>query len=699
MRFIITLLLLSLALTACAAPASAPITQITPPTTPRAPDAPPAPYRIVTVEEGVYRLDPTTLARIGFADIPPERLHLTHAGEPWPFAYTQDGLLFYAPALRSRYTQQNVFLLSAGDSPARQLTPEALPAPQGETVDSILTTLHLEENLLYEPKVKQGDHWLWQKLIAPGNIALDLPLDEVQPGSGTLTVTVWANTGRTIPTEDGFDHHWRASINGQTLLDETWNGEGEHTLSAEIPAGLLQPQDNRLTLESLADGGLIVDIVSLDAVEVTYPQRASATAFAFRPQDDSTLQVEGLKGTLYLWDVSDPQAARLFQGDAGTPFGVAANHRYFAHTQKGARSPLSLEPAVYSPDLRATSGAEYLLIGAPPLLEAAQPLVEHRSAQGLKVLSIPLQAVYDQFSDGLVTPEAIRALLQYGTQSWETPPRYVLLLGDYTYDTYGYQTTLDYPLPSFMVYTAFGGETVSDVLMAQLDDDLQPDIAIGRLPAQTPQQVQTYVQKVLSYESQATEEWQQRVLAIADGQEAYFADDARAFLNFFDTYQTTLYAPPADAPDASQAVDEYFTQGNLLVAYFGHGSLNQWGKDRIFTAEEASALKNAERLPIVVNMTCLTGLFTHPKVTSLAETLLFAPDGGAIAMLAPTSLTLASDQSALSIPFAQALLEAPDHPLGDAFLKAQRQVPTEQSGTRDVLETFLLFGDPALIVK
>jgi hypothetical protein len=34
--------------------------------------------------------------------------------------------------------------------------------------------------------------------------------------------------------------------------------------------------------------------------------------------------------------------------------------------------------------------------------------------------------------------------------------------------------------------------------------------------------------------------------------------------------------------------------------------------------------------------------------------------------------------------------------LGDIFLQAQRDMPTEGSGAQDVLRTFLLFGDPAL---
>ena len=75
--------------------------------------------------------------------------------------------------------------------------------------------------------------------------------------------------------------------------------------------------------------------------------------------------------------------------------------------------------------------------------------------------------------------------------------------------------------------------------------------------------------------------------------------------------------------------------GSALVGYFGHGSVTQWGKDNMFTVKDVETLQNGGKLPVVINMTCLAGLFTHPAVQSLAETLLWKPDGGAVAVLAP----------------------------------------------------------------
>jgi hypothetical protein len=312
---------------------------------------------------------------------------------------------------------------------------------------------------------------------------------------------------------------------------------------------------------------------------------------------------------------------------------------------------------------------------------------------------VPVDAIYDQFSAGRVDPEALRLFLQQATTTWSVKPKYVLLVGDASYDTLNATTPPQANrVPTFLVQTVFGGETASDVGLAQLDGDGKPDIAIGRVPAREADQVREFVAKTLAYEQSAPSgEWRSRVLAVADGQEASFKAEAQRFLDQFSPgFQTALVSPAAGSTQASAEILNDLNSGSALVGYFGHGSVTQWGKDNLFTVKDVAALQNGGKLPIVINMTCLAGLFTHPKVQSLAETLLWKAEGGAVAVLAPTSLTLSNDQSFLSKALVQGYLKDRAARLGDVFLQAQREVPTEGSGAQDVLRTFLLFGDPAL---
>ncbi len=186
-------------------------------------------------------------------------------------------------------------------------------------------------------------------------------------------------------------------------------------------------------------------------------------------------------------------------------------------------------------------------------------------------------------------------------------------------------------------------------------------------------------------------------MAIADGQDPIFQSDARAFLDLFtNDFSTELFAPEAGVTGANKQIQSILQQDDFLVAYFGHGSLNMWGKDRLFTTKDVQELPPQPNVPVLINMTCLTGLYTHPKVESLAEAFLWQPGAGAVAVLAPSSLTLPIDQSFLSHPFVLEMLADPNARLGDLHLAARRQVPVDNETSRDVMLTFMLFGDPAL---
>jgi hypothetical protein len=321
------------------------------------------------------------------------------------------------------------------------------------------------------------------------------------------------------------------------------------------------------------------------------------------------------------------------------------------------------------------------------------------SGEGLLSKAVELQAVFDQFGYGYPEPEAIQKFVRFARTHWQPPPDYLLFVGDSSYDPLGHIAPQEANrLPVFLVRTEYGGETVSDVGFVQINDDPWPDIAMGWFPARNPGQVRTVVRKILAYERvRESNHTGYGVVAIADGQSPLFREDAQAFLNLFpDDYPGQLYAPDAGVEGANQEVKRYFEDESWIVAYFGHGSVNMWGKDRLFTTEDVFELENNTYPPIVINMTCLTGLFTHPKVESLAETLLWKDSGGAVALLAPSSLTLPGDQSFLSQALVEAMLANPGARLGDIHLQARRKVLGDSPGSMDVVNTFMLFGDPAL---
>lgn len=187
---------------------------------------------------------------------------------------------------------------------------------------------------------------------------------------------------------------------------------------------------------------------------------------------------------------------------------------------------------------------------------------------------------------------------------------------------------------------------------------------------------------------------------MADGSEPRFNGDAQNFLDqFSDEYETALVPQIGEGRETSKSIINEINSGVLIFSYFGHGSIIQLGKVGLFTTDDAAGLNNGLLTPIMVNITCLAGLFTHPTVESLSEVMLWNETGGTVASLGATSLTLPEYQAYLSDGFAQALSSFSDQRLGDLFFTAQLQMPIEVGvGAKEVLDTFLLFGDPALIL-
>ncbi|MFH1636728.1 MAG: C25 family cysteine peptidase [Chloroflexota bacterium] len=659
--------------------------------------------KISVLEEGIYQI---SLAEIGWESIDPETLQLVHRNQPQPLLVTSEGtetrIHFYGQPSDSIYTNENIYLLQTADMPSLRMVEAvaAAPPPDVSPLEYCTAAVRAEQNLLYTPLVETGDHWFWSKLIAPQSQTYEVDLADVAAGAGHLQVEFWGHTK--APTDP--DHHVRISVNGQLVADAAWDGQTRYTVEADIPAGTLVEGSNIIDIEAPGDTDTLVDIIFVDWIEIEYSRWAEAGADSLIfTAPETPVRLTGFSGTVAIFDITAPETISLttlpleagaisFQGEAG--------HRYAAIGPGGYLHPHGLDPAATESDLRDPArGAEYIAIGPEDLLAPLTPLLEWRASQNLSAVSISVGAIYDQFNGGMPEPEAIRSFLAYAVENWQPAPRYILLVGDTTYDFRGYQAPAEANrLPTIMIPTEFGGETSSDTALVQINADPWPDIAIGRVPAQTPGQVAIFVEKTLGYEQQPFDpDWQRRILAVADGQEAAFRADAQSFIDLFPSdYQTTLIAPEAGDLGASEQVRQELESGSLLAAYFGHGSVNMWGKDRLFTTEDSANLSNADRLPIMLHSTCLTGLFTHPAVESLTENLLWNPDGGAVAILAPTSLTLSNAQAYLTTAFVEAWLQSEGQRLGDIALYAWRQTPVDNSSAVEVMNTFLLFGDPAL---
>jgi hypothetical protein len=677
-----------------------------------------AAVKLMTEAAGVYTVPVDALRTAGFdlATVSPDALSLTRAGQPVAFELVGEGknraLRFYGQAqVQTAYSGQSHYWLARTTAGAAEPAAIAVrtAVPVGVAATNVVSaTVRAEEQKHYDGMAAPGDdRWLWQSIFAPAEIQAAIQAPHAAEGEATLRVRLVANSSGTVNP----DHHLILSINGTQITDEKWDGAGSHVITATVPSGVVRPGDNTVTLKAPGDTGAPADSSMLDWIELTYPKELvlDASELTFAGQAEAyELATSGELVTL--WDITDPAAPVAlsdYQREGGRVRFASdgTRRRFIAATAAGQRKPTAIAP-VSGEDLRTLpGGADLIIVTAPQFRAVLEPLVAARQKQGLRVAVVDVDQIYDSFSHGEPRPEAIRAFVQHARMHWPAPaPRYLLLAGDASYDPRGYLAGAEQDIvPTQLVRTAFSGWTGSDVWYALPDDGAEtlPTLAVGRLPAQTPEQLATMVAKTLEYESvDRTATWVHDALLVADNDEPGFAEAAKAFGDQLAGYQSRAIAVEGDGSGTRQELAQAFVQGTGLLGYFGHGSVELWAQEKILAVDDVAKLTNREKLPIVFTVTCLSGLFQHPVKPSLGETLVRAKNGGAVAALVPSSAAILTDQQVLAQGLAAALGASvgADGPktLGDAILAAQQSITNVTDGVREVLLTFNLLGDPTL---
>jgi hypothetical protein len=691
-----------------------------------------AAVKLVVAADGIYEVPASLLREAGFdlAGADPHALTLSAGGKSVPYQLTGQGkqraLRFYGRTLDARpldaasYTAHNIYWLALRPDTVSQpnstiTTRSATPASGSPPASTVTATVRAEEQRQWVAKADPGqDRWVWQTVFAPKAVQINLALPHALGEQASLRLRAWGNSSAPVNP----DHHWVLSLNGTQVADVTWDGLGEHLITATVPAGVVRPGDNQLAIRPPGDTGAPADSVFLDWIEITYTRNlivdGSELDFA---GEASGYIVRASEPPAAIWDITDPDQPVVLndyqvQKDElrfGAP-ADGAQRRFWLAAQAGLRRP-SLIAAVTPDRLRDwPGGADLIIITAPQFRSALEPLVKARQAQGLRVAVVDVGETYDVFTHGRVDPAALRALVQEAVAQWTPPaPRYLLLAGDASYDPRGYLKGAEVDVvPTYLVDTGFTGWTASDTWFAlpagmplapHERPQAPPSLAVGRLPAQTSEQMMAMVNKILAYEqSDTAAEWRREALLVADNDEPGFAEEAKSFAAALSGYAADTAT--VDQEGAARArLLKAFADGVGLVGYIGHGSLNLWAQEKAFSVEDVAKLSNKDRLPLVLTLTCLSGFFQHPTTVSLGESLLRAPNGGAVAVIAPSSASVLDSQAILAQGLTQTLTSPEARTIGDVLLGAQTRLVASPGGINEILLTYNLLGDPAMRIR
>jgi hypothetical protein len=561
---------------------------------------------------------------------------------------------------------------------------------------------------------------------------------------GSLTLPPLASTTKTlnltnVQTDSQGTAFLRVALQGTTLQAHLVNVFLNDTMVGSVSFNFQEypEQTFGVPVSQLREGANVVKVVIagdsgdhslFSYVRITYPRRYRADndslRFTLRSTQDAT--VDGFTTpNLRVLDISDPNSVQeVHTVVANSGSGYAISVPPTGTRSKAARTLLAqpaasfLQAASISVNQASTlnqsnNAADFLIISHQSFLSLTSlaAFVSQRRSQGFTVKVVDVEDVFDEFSYGLHTPQAITDFLARARSAWTKAPSYLLLLGDASYDPRNYTGNGNFDfVPTKLIDTGAPGtstalETASDDALADFDGDGIPEMAIGRLPVRTADEANLVLSKIVNFSPSNVSS---NAVMVADrqcdaqGNNCYYwsfedsTDDLIKLLpaNMQSSVQKVYRRlEPSDTAARTDIINK-INQGAALVNYSGHGNVDVWTGAPIFSNSDALALTNGNKLPLVIVMDCLNGYFVAPNLDCIGESLLKAPNGGSVASFVSSGLTIPDGQHAMGQKLFELLYGGQPIALGDATRQAK-----SATTDLDVRRTWILLGDPSMKIR
>jgi hypothetical protein len=321
---------------------------------------------------------------------------------------------------------------------------------------------------------------------------------------------------------------------------------------------------------------------------------------------------------------------------------------------------------------------------------AVQPLVKWKKQKGIPTEMVLASTVG-------TTPTAIKNYIQnYYNLNGLT---FVLLIGDHA------------QIPAFPAVAGASDNTYTFVV----GTDHYPDLFIGRLSADNVTDVQTQVNKIITYEKtpMTGATWYKSAVGIASDQGP--GDDGEYDYQHERNIRTKLmaftYSNVAELYDGSQGgadaagnpspsdLATHVNSGVSLINYTGHGSSNSFATTGYSNAD-VNISTNGNKLPIIFSVACVNGDFTTG--TCFAEAWLRKSNGGAVGTLMSTINQSwnppMEGQDEMNDILSQQYVTNKKFTFGGVAMNGcMKMNDTYGAAGEEMTDTWNLFGDPSLM--
>lgn len=594
--------------------------------------------------------------------------------------------------------------------------------------------------------IKSGRNWYGDAFDVDINQTFDFSFPNLQPGSVKLTSSVISRTSTNTFSSSKF----AINYNGATILSQSISNVGTNYTDdfarANTSATSFAANNDNISLNYIYTPYNSSSTGWIDYIELNAKRKLTFTNnnMLFRDVDTvnqnsiSQYAIANINGEK-IWDVTDVTNIKNQLYDLNS-----ANAAFHSNTQlntvksyfifnENYKTP-SLIGSVKNQNLHGLPQSDFLIITNADFLSEAERLANfRRSNDGMKVSVATTDEIFNEFGSGSQDVAAIRDYIKMfydRSVTFGTPPKYVLLFGDGSYDPknrIGGNTNFITTFQSENSISLIGSYTSDDFFgMLDLNEGTLTgpeliDVGIGRIPVRDITDARLMVDKIITYETPGNTssvascasnsssrfgDWRNVLCFVADDQDRnlHFRQSERIASTVSsnnqvynidkivsDAYEQQSTPGGQRYPEVNEAINKRIEKGAFLINYTGHGGELGWSSEAILNIDMINSWSNLNSMPAFITATCEFSRFDDPKRTAAGELVLLNNKGGGICLFTTVRLAFALDNEVINGDLLKYMF-TPINGQMPCVGDIQRLAKIENPGNRNVT----LLGDPSI---
>jgi len=594
--------------------------------------------------------------------------------------------------------------------------------------------------------IKSGRNWYGDAFDVDINQTFDFNFPNIQPGTVKLTSSVISRTSTNTFSSSKFSINY----NGSAILNQSISNVGTNYTDdfarGNTSATSFNASNDNISLNYIYTPYNSSSTGWIDYIELNAIRKLTFANSNMLFRDVDTINQNAISqyaianiNSEKVWDVTDVTNVANQQFDLNSTTAVFHSNTQLNNVKTyfifddNYKTP-SFIGSVKNQNIHGLPQSDFLIITNADFLSEAERLANfRRTNDGMKVSVVTTDEIFNEFGSGSQDVAAIRDFIKMfydRSVTSGTPPKYVLLFGDGSYDPksrIGGNTNFITTFQSENSISLIGSYT-SDDFFGMLDVNEGAltgaeiiDVGIGRIPVRDITDARLMVDKIITYETPGNTssvascasnsssrfgDWRNVLCFVADDQDRNLhfrqseriASTASANNQVYnidkivsDAYEQQSTPGGQRYPEANEAINKRIEKGAFLINYTGHGGELGWSSESILNIDMINSWSNLNSMPAFITATCEFSRFDDPKRTAAGELVLLNNKGGGICLFTTVRLAFALDNEVINGD----LLKYMFTPINGEMPRAgdiQRLSKIENPGNRNVT----LLGDPSI---